>query len=361
MSTRILFLISGLGLGNSTRCHAVIQRLQSARAEVAVATSGNGLWYFDGRPEVLSLYEAQSLYYGQSGSQISIFHTLLNAGEYVNIMRHNKKQLSKILDDFKPNVAVTDSVYTLAPMRDRKIPVAALNNADVVHEAYRFFDDTPKSIRAQFYGIEELDYLFHRKRLDLVLSPTLDRAIPVSPPPYARIGPIVRTGYGAAQMTRSPKKVVIMLSGSVFGTPVRLTEADRPVNIEVVGRRAPENWPEDGQIIYHGRQRETGPILKDADLVIINGGFSAVSEIFCMRKPMLVVPVPNHAEQWLNARMIKHLGVGDIIAEEDLEAAILPALSRIEEFRASYEYLPAPEDGAQQAAKRILALAELPG
>ena len=80
-----------------------------------------------------------------------------------------------------------------------------------------------------------------------------------------------------------------------------------------------------------------------------------------MRKPMLVVPVPNHAEQWLNARMIKHLGVGDIIAEEDLEAAILPALSRIEEFRASYEHLPAPEDGAQQAAERIMALAELPG
>tara|TARA_Y100000589_G_scaffold330833_1_gene381820 strand:- start:4657 stop:5397 length:741 start_codon:yes stop_codon:yes gene_type:complete len=246
-------------------------------------------------------------------------------------------------------------------MRDRKIPVAALNNADVVHKAYRFFDDTPKSIRAQFYGIEELDYLFHRKRLDLVLSPTLDHTIPVSSAPYSRIGPIVRKGYGAVEMTGSPKKVVIMLSGSVFGTPVRLTAAECPVSIEVVGRRAPKGWREDGQIIYHGRKRETGPILKDADLVIINGGFSAVSEIFCMRKPMLVVPVPNHAEQWLNARTIKHLGVGDIITEEGLEAAILPALLRIEEFRASYERLPIPDDGAQQAAERIVALARSSG
>ena len=46
MSARILFLVNGLGLGNSTRCHAIIERLIEKGAEVAVATSGNGLWYF---------------------------------------------------------------------------------------------------------------------------------------------------------------------------------------------------------------------------------------------------------------------------------------------------------------------------
>ena len=43
---RILFLVNGLGLGNSTRCHAVMQRLIEHGAEIQVVTSGNGLWYF---------------------------------------------------------------------------------------------------------------------------------------------------------------------------------------------------------------------------------------------------------------------------------------------------------------------------
>jgi len=43
MNERVLFLVNGLGLGNSTRCHAVIERLLERGALVTIATSGNGL------------------------------------------------------------------------------------------------------------------------------------------------------------------------------------------------------------------------------------------------------------------------------------------------------------------------------
>lgn len=42
--TVILFAVNGLGMGNSTRCHVVIQRL-AADAEVHVITSGNRLFF----------------------------------------------------------------------------------------------------------------------------------------------------------------------------------------------------------------------------------------------------------------------------------------------------------------------------
>jgi len=43
---RILFLVNGLGLGNSTRCHAVIEQLLTAGSDIEVVTSDNGLWFF---------------------------------------------------------------------------------------------------------------------------------------------------------------------------------------------------------------------------------------------------------------------------------------------------------------------------
>ena len=354
MTTRALFLINGLGLGNSTRCHAIIQRLRQHDVDIGVVTSGNGLWYFDGRPEIGSLLELHALRYGQIDGQLSILRTLTNSGRYLRIMRRNAELVAAVLDRVRPNVVVTDSVYNLAPMQRRCIPVIALNNADVVRHAFRAFTDRPRSIYPQFYAIELMDYLFHRFRPDRVISPSIDPHTPSPSFPFQRVGPIVRIGYESKETSSPTRKVVIMLSGSVFGMPVTLTRSRPGVRIDVVGRPPPDGWSNSDGLYYHGRVRDTAPILADADLVVVNGGFSAVSELFWMKKPMLVVPVPNHAEQWINARTVKKMGVGDLISEKNIEAAIWPALDRISSFRAAYDNLPPSPDGAQQASEVIL-------
>ena len=133
--------------------------------------------------------------------------------------------------------------------------------------------------------------------MDLVVSPTIDPSVPYPNGRIVHVGPIVRRDHRTALRGSKPKKVVIMLSGSTFGTPVTLTKSDHPVRIDILGRPKPEGWNGHPRVHYHGRSRDTVLVLSDADLVIANGGFSAVSELFCMNKPMLVVPVPNHAEQ----------------------------------------------------------------
>ena len=64
--SRILLLVNGLGLGNSTRCHAVIERLRAAGADIEVVTSDNGLWYFADKPEAGRVSAIPALRYGQS-------------------------------------------------------------------------------------------------------------------------------------------------------------------------------------------------------------------------------------------------------------------------------------------------------
>ena len=353
---RALFVVSGLGLGNSTRCHAVVQRLHARGAEVEVVTSGNGLWYFRGRPEVAALHEIESLYYSAKHGRISVVNTLGSLGRLTGILRRNGRRLGALLDERRPDVVVVDSDYTVWPMRRRKIPVVAVNNSDVVHHAYRLFPDRPSSIRPQFYAVEEMDYLFHRAFPTRVVSPTIDPGIPGGGGKFQRVGPIVREGYGPAPHTGPARRAVVMLSGSVFGSPVVLKRRSYAVHIDVVGRGAPPDWPGAPGITYHGKLLDTRELLRQADLVVVNGGFSAVSEVFCMRKPVVVVPVPRHAEQWLNARTIVRLGVGLMATEEGLEDALLEGLGRIEELRAAYARIPAAEDGASQAAEAIARL-----
>jgi UDP:flavonoid glycosyltransferase YjiC (YdhE family) len=84
---RILFLVNGLGLGNSTRCHAVMQRLVERGAEIQIVTSGNGLWYFRSVPNIAELHEVESLYYGVKDGRISISRTLRAVSDFAAILR----------------------------------------------------------------------------------------------------------------------------------------------------------------------------------------------------------------------------------------------------------------------------------
>ena len=350
---RILFLVNGLGLGNSTRCHAVMQRLLAHGAEIQVVTSGNGLWYFRSVPGV-ALHEVESLYYGVKDGRISIARTLGAAADFVGILRRNARKIASVIEDWRPDAAVADSVYTFRPFKRRRIPLIALNNADVVDRSYRRFAPPPPSIRAQFWCVEEPDYLFHRSIPDLVISPTLDPTVAEVGGNVRRVGPIVRQGFSAGPPRSGVSNVLVMLSGSRFGSPVAFSRTDWPFAIDVVGRPAPANWDGPGTIRFHGKLLDNKALVEKADMVVVNGGFSAVSENFSMRKPLVVIPVPNHAEQWINARTIEHLGVGMSAPEADLENALDASARQVGRFNAGYERLGSIPDGAAQAAELIM-------
>ncbi len=354
---RALFLVNGLGLGNSTRCHSIIQRLRERGAEIAIITSGNGRWYFDGRQDAGQIHEIGAFYYASHNGRISIPRTLLSVGDFWRIGRRNAQTIETVLDTFAPDVVMLDSVYSTAPMKRRKLPIVALNNADVVHVSYRRFADKPRSIRMQFYAIEEMDYLFHRARVDMVLSPNLDDTLPEVGGNVRRIGPIVRRGYDTAPSDGPVRRVLVMLSGSRFGTPVALKDSTFPFQLDIVGREAPQDVVLPPNVVFHGRLRDNAHIVRAADLILCNGGFSAVSEAFALRKPMVVLPIPNHAEQWINGRTIEKLGVGFMAREDAIEEAMMSAAGRIDELRQAYTRLPPMRDGAAEAADHILQLA----
>ncbi|MBI4688707.1 MAG: hypothetical protein HY754_00310 [Nitrospirae bacterium] len=137
-----------------------------------------------------------------------------------------------------------------------------------------------------------------------------------------------------------------------------MKRTDYPLRIDIVGRNAPPDFKAKDNIFYHGKVKDSLPLLRDADLVVVNGGFSAVSEAFYMRKPMIVIPVPNHAEQWINARTVEHLGVGIMANENNYEDKIIETIAANSSFHEAYGKLSGVKNGAEGASEVILGMAK---
>ena len=357
MTRLATFLVNGLGLGNSTRCDAIIRQLNERGWTIDVVTAGNGLWYFKDRSYIRRVHGMEELQYAASNGKLSVFGTLRSLGDLFAIARRNGALISRIIDDSDPAVVITDSVYTLKAGGKVRPPRVALNNSDVVHFGYRHFGSPPRSTAAQFHFVEQLDYLYHKLAPDMSISPSIDPSIPACCYNYHRVSPIVRPGYEERSPEPRNDRVVIMLSGSKFGSPVVLRADSYPFEVDITGRETSKNWTPIDHIRYHGRVKNTLPLLQGASLAVINGGFSAVSEVFCMGIPAVIIPVENHAEQWLNAKTMVSLGLGLMSSEDNLERTMLEAWDRIDEFNTAYKRLGPSPSGAQQAATLIEGIA----
>ncbi len=358
MSHKCLFLINGLGMGNSTRCGAVMEHLSDCGCQIHVVTSGNGLNYFKDKPFVRSLATMESFYYSGSAGGISGWSTLKSLPALLRIASKKRRQLSALIETLAPDVAIIDSEYAIAPLRRRGIPVIGLNTSEMVVTQYSKHRRAARGVSSQFWFVEYTDYLFHRHYCDLVLSPFPLRT-PTRHPKFQRIGLVVREALKAKAVElqkasfpapRELRTVVFMLSGSVHASHIGFEQHRFPFRIEVVGRSGESR----GNVTFHGRQMDNTELLLKADALVINGGYSAVSEAFLLRKPVFVVPVPGHAEQFVNACLVRDLGIGFMATEND----VLDQLRDMYEANQWVGLRQAPGrfelDGARDAAAAIM-------
>ena len=184
-----------------------------------------------------------------------------------------------------------------------------------------------------------------------MLSPSLELDLPPLHKKIQRIAPIVRPGLRSAAEVKHDR-AIIMLSGSSLGTQPKLSETGFGMQVDVVGRGEPEgNNRDKSGIKFVGRTADSIRYINKANFAVVNGGFSAVSEMFVRRCPMVVVPVPGHSEQYVNAKTIERLGVGLIAEENELEEKLKRLIEIGDEFTHSYSKFDAAGDGASLAAK----------
>lgn len=360
MSFQVLFLINGLGMGNSTRCHAMIQYLAQSGVRVHVLTSGRGLEYFSDKPEIASLTSMESFHYESRSGRLSMLKTLLAFGKLYRIAMNKAAKLKELVQRIKPDLVVIDSEYVIWPLIPLKIPVIGINNSDVIVSEYLKLKKKPSSIKMQFWMIEFMDYLFHKVLCHWVISPAVHSG-PSRSKKFRRVGLIVRRQIDEAACDPREKAcvgsdhlktVVIMLSGSVFRSTIDLAGYHLDWKIHVLGR-GERQIEHRNNVICHGTLMDNVRILKSADILVVNGGFSAVSEALVLGKPTLVIPVPRHAEQYMNGHLVSSSGRGFVVTEETF-------LEKLKELHDSKDWgldlnrVRVQGKGAKQASDMIL-------
>jgi uncharacterized protein (TIGR00661 family) len=76
--------------------------------------------------------------------------------------------------------------------------------------------------------------------------------------------------------------------------------------------------------------------LKACDLVISRGGHETIMQSICYNKPSIIIPVPNHPEQYGNARRTMEIGVAEAIHQRDITKKYL--LKKIKKILKTQHY-----------------------
>jgi len=98
-----------------------------------------------------------------------------------------------------------------------------------------------------------------------------------------------------------------------------------------------------------------GTVLKKADLVVSRAGINTISELLVLGKPQLLIPIPwlPHDEQTKNAQMVKKMGWGEALRQDDLTPETL--FKKIEMMMEKIKsYQQKPNLVNRQAAKKIV-------
>jgi len=347
---KLLLAIVGVGAGNSTRNIALLDALRARDStfEVLAAAQGKALELLRDR---VPTHAMETVNYG-SGGQYSALSMIRSNLSFPARWRRNVKAYEKLIASWKPDVVLADSdFYCLGPARRAGVPLVTLNNSAYIVETYKALQQKPSGCGFSFNVIERCDYWLQRRYANVTICPVL-RPQEGLAEKFRQIEPIVRAGFAPNETNEPSDDLVVMLGGSSIGSG-NIDLRRYPGPMTVLGKL--EAVPPQAHVI--GFQSDPLPWLRRARFVMIQGGFSSISDILALEKPAVIVPIAGHAEQHINAMTVEQLGLG-IAAIGGTVEHHLDRLRQCEpEVRANLAARRGRYRGADQAADILMNLA----
>ena len=343
---KFLFCIVGVGAGNTTRNLAIIERLRSmGECEVRIAAQGRALELLRDR---FQTYALDTIEYTSSGDFNPTDIIRNNLGFPARFMG-NMREISRILREYEPDLVVADSdFYCLRPARKLGFALVSINNSPWVVEGIRRMGGVPPECRFSYRFIEQTDYWLQRRYPQKVLCPVL-RPLPGLPGKYHQVPPFVRPEI--QPLTVPGDEIVVLTGGSGIGTADLDLRSLKGRKITVLGTEL-KNVPEGTRQI--GFTLDVAKHLRRAKVLVVQGGFSSVSEAVALRVPTVIAPINRHAEQWSNARHMEELGLGLMCRDgAQTGAAVQRILDDYPRYWEKAQSLRLPVNGDRRAAELL--------
>lgn len=298
---RFLFCVVGVGAGNTTRDLAILRELESmGPCEIHIAAQGKARELLSQHYEVMSLQDVGYT----SGGEFSASSIIRSNLGFPRRFLQNRSRLEEIMRRIRPDVVVADSdFYCLGAARKLGLRLVSINNSAVIVETLKRSPDMPRGCAFSYHVIEKADYWLQRRYPQRVLCPTVVRN-PHLPRKFVQIPPMVRPEI--QPLDKPGDEVVVLTGGSGIDTAnIDLRGVTLPVRM--LGTSFTKVPPGAKDV---GFTLDVMEHLRAAKVLVIQGGFSSISEALALRVPTVVLPIENHAEQWANGRQVEGTGIG---------------------------------------------------
>lgn len=323
---RILYGMAGEGNGHATRSRVAIEHLRSRGHDVVIAAPDNAHRVLSrDMPDVLEIVGFTMRY---KDGAMDVIRTLLdNLGRATPMHLHNAEVAREIERRYAPEATITDlDRFAWQYAKDRGLPVVSLDNHIAIARC-----EPPAPVAAREGASIGLMQAFVG-----ALVPDCDRYLATS---FARVSPradcegdtrvlppVLRRALLEAAIDRWLPPGTVNgqheFTGGVGETLIYQTNfSDAPALFRALGALPATRFvtygipPSVGQAPPNVRvapfgEREFLHDLVAAPAVVANGGYTLLSECVALGKPVLSVPVRDHAEQSYNASMLQQAGFG---------------------------------------------------
>jgi uncharacterized protein (TIGR00661 family) len=306
---RILYGAVGEGLGHAMRSRVVAEHLISEGHEVKMAASGQALPYFqEYLPDVQEIW---GLSFVLEHGQVKAWKTLsANVRGSLRGVPEDWRHGVELARTFAPELVITDfDGFTYLYAKAHRLPVMTVGNIQMVdrcrHDAAILRGIHSHYLEARAFVGRKLP------RADRYLITTFFRP-PIRKKRTALIPSILRPEILEAQRESGAHLVVY---GRISEESTAALRASG-VRCRVYGARdALTADVEDGNLLYRPFSNEVFiDDLRTCRGVVASAGFSLMSEVVYLRKPMLALPLAGQFEQEMNARYLERLGYGTAAA-----------------------------------------------
>jgi uncharacterized protein (TIGR00661 family) len=304
---KILYGVTGEGLGHAMRSRVVQDLLRRQGHELLVAASGRAVAYLEQHGHRVVPIEGFQLEYGEGRLRRArtLGRTLRRAPD---ALRRNLAAFAEHVDPFAPDLAITDfDSFAHAYGKRRGLPVISIDHHHVITRCTH-----GRAVKAHLPGGALLTRGLVRAKIpgcafyigsSFYQPPVLSR--------YAAntriIGPVLRPEMLPLAPTRGEHVLVYQTSKDNRGLGDVLASAPgTPFLVYGFGQ------DEDRGHVQYRRFDEARFLadLASARAVITNGGHTVMAEALYLGKPLLSVPIRHQGEQEMNAAYLVALGAG---------------------------------------------------
>jgi len=327
---KILYALSGEGFGHATRSSIIIKRLSQIKKtsqihKIKIVCGGKAYFYLS--KHFNDVEKIQSLHIKYFNNKVSGIGTF-----FVNLVTLPQQifsyiKIKRLIKEFKPDVIINDFEHLTSNVAFfNNIPLISIGNHNVISNSQisiplKYLWESIKSKLVITFVIPSSNYYFITTFFKPAIKPRFlknTEYLPIIIRDEIRVLKPKYNGYIFVYQTSKTNNHLITLLKTfdkqfiVYGFNIDKT---------------------DGNILFKSfKEKEFYKDLANCSAVIINGGFSLMSEAIYLKKPVYSEPVKEQFEQILNAIYLQKLGYG-LFAETSCKESLLTFFSKLDEYK----------------------------